>query len=217
MKKLLLIKSKSLLTEGLIELVQTSGEFQMVAHHEDLDSLAETQHNERSPLIIVISSAILDTASRCEQYLKMLKKEDGPLAGCSIRTMILIQENHELMIDMYHEQGINGFLFEKASFKEFEQALLAQFEGAVYLPSYVAEERIYKPGPRRFPMVPLTQREQEVLRFLSQGMTSRTISSRLDISVSTVDVHRKKIQSKLDVHTIAELTKYALRMGLTSL
>ncbi len=216
MKNIIFIKSRSLLSEGLFRLIKESGEFQVVAYYEDLDALAESQLNVQSA-IIIISSALLETASRCKQFLKLLGKEDGPISGCAIRTMILIEEHHEMMIDMYHDHGINGFLFEKASFKEFEQALLAQFEGAVYLPSYVAEERIYKAGNQRFPTVPLTRREREVLQFLSRGMTSKEISFKLDISVSTVDVHRKKIQSKLDVHSIAGLTKYALRMGLTTL
>ena len=217
MKNIILIKSRGLLSEGLLRLLEASGEFQMIAHYEDLDSFAESRHNVRSPINIIISSRILNTVSRCEQYVEILGKKDSPITGCSIRTMILIKEQHEVMIDMYHAQGFKGFLFEKVSFTEFEQALRAQFEGAVYLPSYVAEERIYRAGPRRFPMVPLNEREQEVLRLLSLGKTSREIGSKLNLSEASIINCRKKLQSRLDVHSIAGLTMYALRMGLATL
>lgn len=61
----------------------------------------------------------------------------------------------------------------------------------------------------------LGRREREVLRLLSEGDTSSAIAKRLFISASTVAVHRRNIMRKLDLHCIAELTKYAVRNGLT--
>ncbi len=63
----------------------------------------------------------------------------------------------------------------------------------------------------------LARREREVLRMISQGMRSQAIGEQLHISVSTVEVHRRNIMRKLGLHTIAELTKYAIREGITSL
>lgn len=62
----------------------------------------------------------------------------------------------------------------------------------------------------------LGRRESEVLRLLAEGRSSPQIGEALHIATSTVDVHRRNIMRKLDLHTVAELTKYAIRIGLTS-
>ena len=63
----------------------------------------------------------------------------------------------------------------------------------------------------------LSAREREVLRLLTEGNRSPCIALQLGISIATVEVHRRNLMRKLDLHSIAALTKYALREGLTSL
>lgn len=63
----------------------------------------------------------------------------------------------------------------------------------------------------------LGRRETDVLRLLADGLTSPQIAQKMHIATSTVDVHRRNIMSKLELHTVAELTKYAIRIGLTSM
>ena len=67
------------------------------------------------------------------------------------------------------------------------------------------------------PVQPLSAREREVLRLLTEGSRSPCIAAHLGISVATVEVHRRNIMRKLGLHTAVALTKYALREGLTSL
>lgn len=64
---------------------------------------------------------------------------------------------------------------------------------------------------------PLSAREREVLRLLAEGKSSKEIALQLHIGVATVETHRRHIMDKLNLRTIAELTKYALRVGLTTL
>ena len=63
---------------------------------------------------------------------------------------------------------------------------------------------------------PIGRREREVLQLLADGHTSPEIGKRLHIATSTVEVHRRNLMRKLELHSIAELTKYAVRNGLTS-
>jgi len=63
----------------------------------------------------------------------------------------------------------------------------------------------------------LSPREREVLQLLAEGRSSKEIGAQLDVAVSTVETHRRQIMDKLGLRTIAELTKYAIRKGLTSL
>ena len=63
----------------------------------------------------------------------------------------------------------------------------------------------------------LTVREREVLQLLAEGKSTKQIASTLNLSVKTVETHRQQIMDKLEIRTVAELTKYAIREGLTSL
>jgi len=63
----------------------------------------------------------------------------------------------------------------------------------------------------------LTDREREVLQLMAEGKTSKVIAIQLNLSIKTIETHRMKIMEKLNIHTVAELTKYAIREGLTSL
>lgn len=64
---------------------------------------------------------------------------------------------------------------------------------------------------------PLSPREREVLQLIATGKSSKEIAARLDIGVATVETHRRQLMDKLGIRTIAELTKYAVKAGLTSL
>ena len=73
------------------------------------------------------------------------------------------------------------------------------------------------PSSHQTALVVLTSREREVLRLLAEGNRTSQIAQLLDISVKTVDTHRQQIIHKLGIRSLAELTKYAIREGLTSL
>jgi len=63
----------------------------------------------------------------------------------------------------------------------------------------------------------LTARERQVLQLMAEGKSTNQIADSLFVSVKTVEAHRKQLMNKLDIHSVAELTKYAIRQGLTSL
>jgi DNA-binding NarL/FixJ family response regulator len=63
----------------------------------------------------------------------------------------------------------------------------------------------------------LSAREREVLQMLAEGRSAKDIAVTLAVSIKTVETHRKNIMDKLDIHSVAELTKYAIREGITHL
>jgi DNA-binding NarL/FixJ family response regulator len=63
----------------------------------------------------------------------------------------------------------------------------------------------------------LSPREREVLQLLAEGKSTKEMAAHLKVSVKTIETHRKQIMDKLNIHTVAELTKYAIREGLTPL
>ena len=70
-------------------------------------------------------------------------------------------------------------------------------------------------APNRAVTSSLTTREREVLQLMAEGSATKTIASTLNVSVKTVETHRQHIMNKLNTRSVAELTKYAIREGLT--
>jgi DNA-binding NarL/FixJ family response regulator len=112
------------------------------------------------------------------------------------------------------EAGSDGYVVKSSTLSELVRALRAVAEGKVYLSPEIAREALRE----RLLDEPsaLGRRERQVLALLAEGKRSYDIAAQLGISPATVDAHRRNIMRKLGLHTVAELTKYALRKGLTS-
>ncbi len=116
--------------------------------------------------------------------------------------------------------GAAGYLTKSAAGHELVAAIRTVAGGGCYLSPELAgavvegvrETRRGAAGPR-----PLGRREREVLQLIAEGHRSAEIAERLFISPATVEAHRRNIMRKLDLHSVAELTRFALREGLTSL
>jgi two-component system NarL family response regulator len=117
--------------------------------------------------------------------------------------------------------GAAGYLVKSAAADELLLAIRAVMDGKTYLSeelSGLALGAIPGSRARNHPRQNLlSSREREVLQLLSEGLTSKDIAARLFVAVSTVETHRKQIMSKLNLRSVAELTKYAVREGLTTL
>lgn len=122
--------------------------------------------------------------------------------------------------------GAAGYLVKNADGEELVRAIRTVAAGQTYLSPQVSglvvNALVLGPSPYpakggRTPTTALSTREREVLQLLAEGLTSKDIAARLGVAVSTVETHRKQIMSKLELRSIAELTKYAVRLGLTPL
>ena len=108
------------------------------------------------------------------------------------------------------------------AFEELAQAIRAVAMNRTYLSPSIADmmikdyiHKLQKHDLSVFSV--LTAREREVLQLLAEGKTRQEIAAQLYISVKTIETHRQQMMDKLNIHTVAELTKYAVREGLTSL
>lgn len=111
--------------------------------------------------------------------------------------------------------GVDGYVVKSAAVQELVQAIRAVAAGKLYLSPEIAREAL--PEPASEEGGPLAARERQVLGLLAEGKRSSDIGRSLGISTATVEAHRRNIMRKLGLHTIAQLTKYAIRKGLTSL
>jgi DNA-binding NarL/FixJ family response regulator len=118
--------------------------------------------------------------------------------------------------------GAVGYILKDTASQELIRALRMVAAGHTYLSpeitGIVVDTAVHGSRPVEASAASaLSTREREVLQLLAEGRTSKDISSQLHIAVTTVDTHRRQIMCKLKLRTIAELTKYAIREGLTPL
>lgn len=118
------------------------------------------------------------------------------------------------------DAGARGYVVKSAGRDELLRAIRAVAYGRTYLcpdaAAVLVESLRGKKSPDSPPLEPIGRREREVLQLLADGHTSPEIGKRLHIATSTVEVHRRNLMRKLELHSIAELTKYAVRHGLTT-
>ena len=118
------------------------------------------------------------------------------------------------------DAGARGYVVKSAGRDELLRAIRAVAYGRSYLcpdaAAVLVESLRGKKAPDSPPLEPIGRREREVLQLLADGHTSPEIGKRLHIATSTVEVHRRNLMRKLELHSIAELTKYAVRHGLTT-
>lgn len=118
--------------------------------------------------------------------------------------------------------GASGYVLKDSAFEELVQAIETVAKGRTYLSPQIAgtvvtEFKRTAQDDDGSVFSVLTVREREVLQQISEGCSTKETASALGVSVKTVETHRRQIMEKLDLHSVAELTKYAVKEGLTEL
>jgi DNA-binding NarL/FixJ family response regulator len=116
--------------------------------------------------------------------------------------------------------GVCAFVPKEGMADELVTAIRTAAQGGTYLSPRVAGALAYHRSNGGFPggthPVKLTQREREVLQLISEGKATKEVARCLNVNVKTVETHRRSMMDKLEMDSIAELTKYAIREGITS-
>ncbi len=201
----------TLVREGLRALLDADREIEVVG--EACDGIEAIEKcREQKPDI-----AILDIA---------MPKLNGLLA--TGRILKELPEAKVLVLSMYGEEeyvaealrvGASGFILKDAAASELISAIKAIWRGEQFLSATVSWKMVKKyvdgkkPSGRKS-KYRLSGREKEVLQLIAEGYTSSEIAHTLKLSVKTVQTHRSHIMEKLDIHTIAGLTRYAMKIGL---
>ncbi|HEX4125235.1 MAG TPA: response regulator transcription factor [Tepidisphaeraceae bacterium] len=140
--------------------------------------------------------------------------------GAGVKLIALSARSDRQMVIDALQAGFSGFLTKRSVRNELGAALKTVADGKTYLSPLVQDVVIsdYVRSLSTNPpsaINPLTVREREVLRLVAEGMTSKEISNALHVAPKTVETHRVQIMKKLDIRSVAGLTKYAVRHGLT--
>jgi len=140
----------------------------------------------------------------------------------SPRTRIIVVSMHSsrrFIVGML-KAGAVGYLLKDCAFQELSNAITTILDHKVYLSPAIAGilvDQVTRQGEIDKTELPeLTSREIEVLQLLTEGKKASEIARRLHLSVKTVQTHRRNIMEKLDLHNLADLTRYAIQKGLIS-
>ncbi len=140
----------------------------------------------------------------------------------NIRVIILSMHADHRYVTESLKAGARGYILKDTSIEELIEGLETVMAGQIYLSPIIANkiiknyiEHIKDDANTAFAI--LSPREREVLQLLAEGYSTKGIAGELNVSVKTIESHRKQIMEKLDIRSIAELTKYAIREGLTDL
>lgn len=212
--RIVLADDHHIVRDGLRSLLEEQGDMEVIAEAENgRDAVALAA--ELRPDVVVMDVGMPDL-NGMEATRQVLERARGT------RVVALSMHSDRRFVAGMLEAGASGYVIKDAAFEELARAIRAAVDGRTFLcpavagvvvEDYLNRRAADEPTPAR----PLTPREREVLQLLAEGSATKQIAARLGVSVKTVETHRSHIMAKLNIHSVAELTKYAIREGLTSL
>lgn len=212
--RILIADDHKIVRDGLRSLLEKQPNMEVVAEAENGRKAVSLAIRRRPQVVIMdISMPDLNGIEATRQMLKELP---------DLKVIALSMHSDRRYILGMFQAGAAGFLLKDCAFQELASAIDTVAANKPYLSPSIArtvlEDFVRGPASSR-PSAPdvLTAREREVLQLLAEGWSTKKIASHLHVSAKTVETHRRRIMEKLGLKGIAELTKYAIREGLTSL
>jgi DNA-binding NarL/FixJ family response regulator len=214
--RVLVAEDQAIIRAGLIELLEKAPEVEVVGDVGDGHKAVELS-GELSP-DVVIMDLMMPRLDGIEATRRILAKNHG------IGVLILSMYSDEGLVSQALRAGARGYLLKSSAVEELVRAVRAVASGDSFLCPQVSNIVIRdyikfceSKDESLHQMRSLSAREREVLQLLTEGMDTKTIAKSLGISIKTVETHRTQIMKKLGIHSVAGLTKYAIRSGITSL
>jgi DNA-binding NarL/FixJ family response regulator len=137
-----------------------------------------------------------------------------------VAVVVLSMHTSEEYVLQALRAGAAGYLVKRSAVAELALALRAVARGETYLSPAVSrrvvDDYVARIGGAATPLESLTPRQREILQLVAEGLTSKEIAARLGVSRRTVETHRSEIMSRLDVHDVAGLVRFAVRVGLVT-
>jgi len=212
--RVLLAEDHAIVREGLRSLLESADGMHVVAeaaNGRDAVALA----SEHAPDVVVMD--VMMPGLNGIEATRRVRRE------CPATKVVALSMHAErVFVTEMLRAGASGYLLKDCVFDELARAICAVASGRSYLGEGVAGVVVDalldggRDGKGTLYRL-LTAREREVLQLVAEGRSTRDIAGLLHVSVKTVETHRRRIMGKLDLHSVAELTRYAVQQGLTKL
>jgi two-component system response regulator NreC len=212
--RILLADDHKIIREGLRALLVNQRDIDVIGEAEDGRSTVKLSH-ELSPDIVIMDISMPDM-NGIEAARQIISRDSR------IKVIALsVHSDKRFVIEMLNA-GASGYLLKDCAFEELANAIRTVMSNRSYLSPAITDimlndyrHMLSKESLSVFSL--LTAREREVLQLIAEGKTTKDIAAALSVSVKTIETYRQQIMEKLDIHSIAELTKYAIKEGLTTL
>lgn len=212
--RLLLVDDHRLMREGLSLLLEAHGGFDVVSEAENgRDAVSRTREFEPDVVIMDLGMKELNGVEATRQISAEFPR---------IPVVVLSTYSQEEYVLSALEAGASAYVLKISAHAELVEAIESVVRGRRFLSpeitGVVVDAGVQGARNARDPAKPrLSGREHEVLQLVAEGLTSGEIAAHLHLATRTVEQHRRRIMEKLDLHSVAELTRYALRRGIISL
>ena len=218
MIKILLADDHRIVRQGVRQLLAAEPDMEVVAEADNgRDTLRLVQKVSPHVVIMDISMPDLNGIDATRQILN-----DNP----GVKVIALSMHSDGLFVFNMIRAGAAGYLLKDCALEELVKAIRAVMAKKTYLSPGISDVLVQDmmggwaartDSGTTSAFAILTGREREVLQLMAEGKSTAQIADALNVSVKTVETHRKQIMNKSGVHSVAGLTKYAIREGLTSL
>jgi two-component system response regulator NreC len=213
--KVLLVEDLDLTRSGIRVLLEKSGEVHIVGEAGNgREACKMAQKLNPDVVLMDVAMPEMNGIEATRQIRKALPR---------VNVVMLTMHADRQYIFESLRAGAAGYVLKTAALTEVLQAIKTVLSGGTYLSSSLSSVvmqdylRRARGEQSESELEKLSAREREVLQLLAEGNSSAEIARRLHISTRTVDTHRQHIMEKLDIHSIAGLTKFAIRHGLCTL
>jgi DNA-binding NarL/FixJ family response regulator len=212
--KVLLVDNHAIIREGLRSLLEKQSEMEVIADTDDGRKAIELVR-ELSPDIV-----IMDISMPGLNGIEATRQITAEFPDVKV-IALSIHSKRRFVADML-SAGATGYILKECLFDELVQAIKAVAAGGRYLSPRITDVVVSDYVKRlsattESPFEALNTREREVLQLVAEGKSTKQIALDLHVSTKTIEANRRQIMEKLNIHSVAELTKYAVREGLTTL
>ena len=212
--RILIADDHGIVREGLKTLLDKQSDIEVVGEGED-GQMAVQLAEQLQPDIVIIDMS-MPNLNGIEATRLILQHSPNT------RVIILSMHSDKHIVKDALEAGACAYVLKTYLFDEMIRALEVVAEGGRYLSpritDVVVDDYLGKtPGSDSTETPKLTGRERQIVQLVAEGKTVKEIARLLHISPKTADTNRRQIMNKLNISSVAELTKYAIREGLTSL
>jgi two-component system response regulator NreC len=211
--RVLLAEDHTIVRKGLRSLLEGEADIEVIGEAKDgRKAVQMTQQLQPDVVLMDISMPGLSGLEATRQIKRRVPE---------VKVLVLTRHADEEYVFQILRAGASGYVVKKAAPAELVAAIHAVYRGDSFLSPAISRTVIEEYVRQAEAMVKdsydqLTDREREVLQLIAEGHSSREIGELLHISEKTVRTHRANLMDKLDIHSTAELTQYAIRKGVIS-
>jgi DNA-binding NarL/FixJ family response regulator len=212
--KVLLVDDHAIIRQGLSSLLEKQPDIEVVGGVEDGRQAVDTVRKLAPDLVIMdISMPNLNGIDATRK----IAEETG-----SVKIIALSIHSSRRFVAEMLRAGASGYILKDCLFDELIEAIRTVIGGGIYLSpkitGVVIDDYVHRLSKQyQLNRQPLGNREREVLQLLSEGKSTKQIALYLNVSAKTIESNRRNIMDKLKINSVAELTKYAIREGITPL